>query len=454
MEINNKKIVIAGMGKTGIDTALFLESRGADVWVTENNSGEVVENNASLLQNRHIKTETGGHTEKFLEDMDLLVVSPGIPDESLPVKYANAVKIPVISEIELAFRFSKSRNIIAITGTNGKTTTTSLTGALFRNADMDCVVCGNIGNTFIGELDRVSMKTWVIVEVSSFQLEKISQFRPRVACLMNIAEDHFDRHPSMKEYVEAKRRLFINQDGTDFAVFNHDDTLCRNIASTSRAENLFFSQAETAEKGLHMDGTEIISNFNGTAKRIADISGTKLVGKGNEENIMASVLMGLICGITDRKTIERTLHEFIPLSHRLENAGQVDGILFINDSKSTNPHSVINALRSMKKQCNVILIMGGKNKGTSFSGVIPYMDKRVKMLVLMGETKNILAEEFKNTGIPCKIAGTMASAVTTGLENATAGDIVLFSPGCSSFDMFKDYKERGNVFKKEVQSLL
>lgn len=453
MEIKNKKIVVAGLGKTGFDTAVFLANRGAYVFVTENTASEGINKNASILKDKGIKTEAGGHTERFLEGAELFVVSPGIPDTSLPVSYALAKKIPLISEIELAFSFSESRKIAAITGTNGKTTTTSLTGALFKNANLPCVVCGNIGNTFIGEIDKIRPDTWVILEVSSFQLEKTVAFRPFVGCLMNVAEDHFDRHPSMKEYVAAKKRLFTNQDEKDLAVLNYDDAYCRDIAGTIKSGKFFFSHNGIREKGVYLKENTIISNLSGNREEITGISGTNLWGKGNEENIMASVLIGLLCGITDKNTIRKTICEFTPLPHRLERAGEVKGIAFINDSKSTNPHSVINALESIEKNSNVVLIMGGKDKGTSFSGVIPHLKNRVKMLILLGETKKILEEEFKYTGIPHKTVNSMKEAVKTGLKNAAAGDIVLFSPGCSSFDMFKDYKERGNVFKKEVQSL-
>lgn len=453
MEIKDKKVVVAGMGTTGIDTALFLARRGANVFVTENAVNEDIKKKASLLEKQGIKTEIGCHTEKFLEDAYLLVVSPGIPNWSVPVRYADVKKIPVISEIELAFSFSPTRKIIAITGTNGKTTTTSLTGALFKNANLPCVICGNIGNTFIGELDRIFSETWVILEVSSFQLEKTINFKPLIGCLLNIDEDHLDRHSSMKEYIENKQRLFINQCEDDLSIFNYDDTHCWNMSKTVKAKRFFFSHREIEEQGIYIREKTVISNLSGTKEEITKISGTKLWGKGNEENIMASVLIGLLCGITNKDIIDKTLHNFTPLAHRLEKVGEVKGVLFINDSKSTNPHSVINALESMEKNNNVILIMGGKNKETSFSGIIPYMEKRVKMLILMGETKRILEKEFKGTGIPYKTVNTITSAVGVSMENAHPGDIVLFSPGCSSFDMFTNYKERGNAFKKEVQSL-
>jgi len=453
MEIKNKKVVVAGLGKTGIDTALFLADMGARTFVTESCGGENACRNASLLKEKGIECETGGHTEKFLEGAELFVASPGIPDTSLPVRYAKEKGIPLISEIELAFSFSKSRKIVAVTGTNGKTTTVSLTGELFKNAGLPCIVCGNIGNTFIGELDKIQKDTWIILEASSFQIEQTKTFRPFLGCLMNVAEDHFDRHSSMETYAAAKKRLFANQNETDIAVLNYDDNFCRDAVGEIKAKKFFFSHSAAGRKGVHIKGTEIFSNLSGKEEKIAEISGTRLWGKGNEENMMASVLIGLLCGISDKNIIRKTMNEFIPLPHRLEKVAMVNSVVFINDSKSTNPHSVINALDSIEEKNNTVLIMGGKDKKTSFAGVIPHLKNRVKMLVLLGETKEIIAEEFRDTGIPHETAGTLKEAVHTALRNTEPGDIVLFSPGCSSFDMFTDYKERGNVFKKEVQSL-
>jgi UDP-N-acetylmuramoylalanine--D-glutamate ligase len=453
MEINNRKIVVIGLGQTGFDTAVFLSKRGADVFITETAVSESINRNSSLLKDRNIKTEVGGHTEKFLKGADMLVVSPGIPDTSLPVQYALTKKIPLISEIELAFSFSESKKIIAITGTNGKTTTTSLTGSLFENAGLPYITCGNIGNTFIGEIDRIHNNTWVILEVSSFQMEKTLTFKPFLGCLLNIAEDHFDRHPSMDEYIRAKKRLFINQGEKDLAVLNYDDAYCRNIAGTLKSKKFFFSHNELTERGTYIKSGRIFSTLKGMKEEVAEIYGTKLWGKGNEENIMASVTIGMLCGITEKNVIRKTLSDFTPLHHRLEKVGTVKKVTFINDSKSTNTHSVINALESFKRNNNIILIMGGKDKGISFSGIIPYLKNRVKMMIFLGETKKRLEEEFKNTGTPYKTAQTLKDAVRISAENSKGGDIVLFSPGCSSFDMFTNYKERGDVFKKEVQSL-
>ncbi|MBN1445026.1 MAG: UDP-N-acetylmuramoyl-L-alanine--D-glutamate ligase [Candidatus Omnitrophica bacterium] len=451
MEIKNKKIVVAGMGKTGLDTAVFLAKRGADVFVTESSASEEVKKTATGLEAKGIKTETGGHTEKFMEGAAMLVPSPGVPDNSLPIRNAENKKIPVISEIELAFAFSPTEKIIAITGTNGKTTTTSLTGAILKEAGIPAAVCGNIGNTFIGEFDKLAPDTHVVLEISSFQLEKTKKFKPFIACLLNIAEDHFDRHFSMRNYTDAKKKIFANQAGDDFAILNYDDFYCMNIAKTLKSKTLFFSRGEISGKGIYLEGKTVFSKLNGS-REIIEIDKTRLWGKGNSENIMASVLIGLLCGVED-DTIRKAVYGFTPLPHRMEKAAEINGVFFINDSKSTNPHSVINALESIEEKNNAVLIMGGKNKDISFVSVIPYFKNKVKLLVLLGEAKEFLHEEFKNCGIPLKLAGSMKETVSISFQNASAGDIVLFSPGCASFDMFKNYKERGDVFKKEVDSL-
>jgi len=451
MDITNKKIVVAGLGKTGFDTALFLARKGADVFLTEEKTTEQIYKDASLLKEKGIKTEIGGHTEEFIKDMEMLVVSPGIPDDALPVRYAENRNIPIISEIELAFTFSPSKKIIAITGTDGKTTTTSLTGHIFKEAEVPSVVCGNIGNTFIGEIDRIQRETFVILEVSSFQLERIKEFKPLLGCLLNIDEDHLDRHRTIENYIEAKKRLFINQDSNDLAVLNYEDKWCRNIARTIKPKKFFFGRDKFHKQGVYLRGNVIFSTLNnGEHKKVVNIEKTKLWGKGNAENMMAASLIGLLCGI-EAETIERAISGFIPLPHRLERVAEKNGILFINDSKSTSPHSVINALESV--ETDTILIMGGRNKDVSFFRVIPYFKNKVRLIILLGEAKDMLAEEFKECGVPIIKVKDVKEAVQNAFKNAKTGDIVLFSPGCTSFDMFNNYKERGDAFKREVLSL-
>lgn len=451
MNIKDKKIVVAGLGATGFETALFLSKKGVDVYLTESKITEDISKNISILQSKNIKTEVGGHTEKFVSDMDVLVVSPGVPQEALPVRYAEDRGIPIVSEIELSFMLSPTKKIIAITGTNGKTTTAALTGAILEKTGIPTVVCGNIGNPFIGELENISEDTYVVLEVSSFQLERTSTFKPFIGCLLNIAEDHFDRHKTMENYLTAKKKVFINQNKDGFAVFNYNDLYCRKISEEVKANILFFGHNKITKKGVYEKDNIVFSNLNGVAE-LFNTEKTKLWGKGNIDNIMASALIGLLCHISTESIIE-TVYTFAQLPHRLEKVTEINGILFINDSKSTNPHSVINALGSIKDGTKSILIMGGQNKNVSFSSVIPYLSKNVGAIILMGEAKEELAEEFKKTGLPLIFAETVKDAVQQAYKNAESGDIVMFSPGCASFDMFNNYKERGNAFKNEVLAL-
>ncbi|MDD3726070.1 MAG: UDP-N-acetylmuramoyl-L-alanine--D-glutamate ligase [Candidatus Ratteibacteria bacterium] len=452
MEIKNKKVVVVGLGKTGFETAVFLSKKGADVFLTEAKGTDEIYKDASLLNKKGIRTEVGGHTEEFLQGMEILVVSPGVPDNALPVRYAENNGIPVISELELAFTFSPSDKIIAITGTNGKTTTTALTGEILKKAGIPVVVCGNIGNPFIGEIEKITKDTYVVLEVSSFQLERTKKFKPLIACLLNIAEDHFDRHRTMENYVEAKKKIFANQDKNNFAILNYDDSYCQKIASEIKADVFFFSHNRIKEKGVYIKGDYIFSNME-KPEEIINIKETALWGKGNTDNMMASTLIGLLCGIR-KEDIKEALYKFSPLPHRLEKIAEINGVLFINDSKSTNPHSVINAIDSVSNNSGTILIMGGRNKDMSFSAVVPHFKNKVVLIILLGEAKEELAREFSKAGLPLIQVDTIQEAVEKALQNASPGNIVMFSPGCTSFDMFSNYKERGDAFKKVVLSLL
>ncbi|MCX8082513.1 MAG: UDP-N-acetylmuramoyl-L-alanine--D-glutamate ligase [bacterium] len=452
MDVKDKKVVIIGLGKTGFETAIFLYKKGADVFLTEAKVTDEIYKNASLLNEKGIKTEIGGHTEAFLENMELLIVSPGVPDDALPVKYAESKNIPVISELELAFNFSPTNKIIAITGTNGKTTTTALTGHILQKAGFPVNVCGNIGNPFIGEIENLTEDTYVVLETSSFQLERTITFKPSIACLLNIAEDHIDRHKTMKKYIEAKKKIFANQDKNDFAIINYDDNYCQEIVPDIKSNLFFFSHRIIKEKGAYISGKHIFSNIK-NLEEVLNITKTNLWGKGNIENMMASTLIGLLCNLSP-DDIKEAIYSFTPLPHRLEKVAEINGVLFINDSKSTNPHSVINALDSIDNNTETILIMGGRNKDMSFSGVIPHFQKKVFLIILLGEAKEELAKEFSTTGLPLIKVDTLKEAVEKALKNAKTGNIVMFSPGCTSFDMFNNYKERGDAFKKEVFSLL
>ena len=450
MEIKNKKVGVIGLGKTGFDTAMFLLKREADVFVSEREENEEIKRRGEILEKEGVKVEIGNHSENFLKDVELVVLSPGVSEEIEVCRNLKKRNIPVISEIELAYKFSPSKKIIAITGTNGKTTTTSLVGFIFKKAEFPSVVCGNIGNTFIGEVEKINEETWVILEVSSFQLEKISKFTPFIACLLNIAEDHLDRYKSFKDYVDAKKRIFENQKRNEWAILNCDDNTCREISEKLNSRKLFFSIKDDKREMFYRDGI-IFSRFKISGKLI-DMNKTSLSGKGNIYNVMAGCLISLISGVESEK-IKRGVYEFTPLPHRFEKIAEINGITFINDSKATNPHAVLNSVSSVEKG-KIILILGGRNKALSFSDLKRLIKEKVKLLILFGEAKEKIANELKNSGVPKVFANSLKEVVKIAVEKGRKGDTVLFSPGCASFDMFENYKERGDAFKREVQSLL
>lgn len=447
MEVKNKKIGIIGFGITGFDTALFLSDKGAKVYVSD--KGEIDRKNE--LEKRGIKFEIGKNSFEFLKDMDFLVLSPGVDERTDIIRLLKYKKIPIISEIEIAYQFCESKKIIAITGTNGKTTTVSLLGNIFKTASISHVVCGNIGNTFIGEIKNINSNTWVILEVSSFQLEKIKNFKPYISCLLNIDYDHLDRYLNIEEYIEAKKKIFVNQTKDDYAILNFDDYYTKKFLKEIKSKKLFFSFSPIF-KGIYFQGKSIYLNLKNREK-IFDIENRKLYGKGNIANIMASTLISIICGI-EPEIIKKGIENFEPLAHRMEKVVEIDGITFINDSKSTNPHSVKNALESINGEKNVILILGGKDKGFPFSKIKKYIKVKTKFIILFGEAKEKIKKELQGIKIPMEFVENLKDAVILSKKIGKKGDFVLFSPGCSSFDMFKNYKERGDVFKKEVRNLL
>lgn len=450
IEIKNKKIGIIGLGISGFETGIFLLEQGADVYISEKNYNEEIKGKIDILKEKGAKVEIGNHSSEFFKKVDIVVISPGVDEKIEIVKFLKENKIPIISEIELAYNFSKSKKIIGITGTNGKTTTTTLTGEIFKNANYNSVVCGNIGNTFIGEIKNIDENTWVILEVSSFQLEKIEEFRPYIACLLNIDYDHFDRYSNMNEYISAKKRIFENQNDKDFSILNFDDHYTKRILKEIKSKKIFFSFSHILKGAYYKNGNIFLKLDKNI---VIETKNIKLQGRGNIQNIMASSLISIICGIEPDVIIE-TLEKFEPLPHRMEKVAEIDGIIFINDSKSTNPHSVKNSVLSIDGENRIILILGGKDKGFPYSQLKKYLKKKVKFIILIGEAKERIKEELKSLDIPMEFVENLKECVNLAKKIGKKGDIVLFSPGCSSFDMFKNYKERGDVFKKEVFALL
>jgi len=454
LDISGSTVVIVGLGETGLDTALALLHRGARVRVTEKRAEKDVADAVRILRDRGVTVETGRHTRRFFEGASLVIPSPAVSPGSPPLVWAKQMKIPIMSEIEIAYRLSPSRKIVAITGTNGKTTTTALVDQLFECAGIPHVTCGNIGNCFIGELEKISRGTWIILEVSSFQLAFIDEFRPRIGVLLNIAQDHLDYYSSFNDYVCDKKRLFENQGPDDWAVLNANDPLCVAIGASISSRKIFFSSSGKLRGGIFARGSKILRDrANKDPIELVDFASSRLFGIHNLENVMAVAGVSEVLGFP-RCALKEAVAKFSPMPHRLEKIRTVDGITFFDDSKATNVDSVKRALESFPERRTIILILGGKDKRISFAPLIDPSRKRVKLLLLIGEAAARIEKELAPSGVRSIRVKDLHGAVGLARKYGKSGDSVLLSPGCSSFDMFSNYKERGDVFKRAVEDLL
>ncbi len=410
----DKFITVVGLARSGIALANLLHELGSKVSVTDNRLNEVTSGNAKKLKSAEIAVELGKHSADFIKGRDLVVVSPGVSNESLPIALAGQLHIPVISEIEVAYILSPA-TIIAVTGSNGKTTVTHLIGKILEAKGEKVVTCGNIGNPFCSELERLSEGDYVSLEVSSFQLERINQFRPKISVILNLTPNHLDRYKDMLDYIAAKKRIFMNQGESDYLVLYSEDEASLQLAKEARAKVVYFSPTQ---------------EFN--------------------PNQAAVLAVGEILGI-DKELCLQVFRDFKGIEHRLEEVAELNNIKFINDSKATTTDSAIWALENIRRP--IIWIAGGRHKGIDYSVVLPEARKKVKEVILIGEAKNIIAESFLGI-LSLDRADTMQEAVEKAFLKASPGDCVLLSPMCSSFDMFSDYEERGRVFKQAVHELI
>ncbi len=436
------KILIVGLGATGIASARFLAGMKKRVTITDTKKEEELSSAIGELEGIQFDGHFGGHRVDDFLSHPLIVVSPGVDSGLSELEQARAAGIKVTGEIELASAFVEEP-IIAITGTNGKTTVTSLLGEIFSNAYGDVFVGGNIGNPLFNYVLEGRKARFVILEISSFQLETIETFRPYVSVLLNITEDHLDRYRSYEDYINAKFRIFENQTGQDYAVIN------KNISSDLgiKANKLFFTANGALEEGAFFDNGNMYVRLN-ERELVFKRNLSPLVGIHNTENILSALLVSSVCGI-ERHVIEETLGAFRGLAHRVEPVRELNGVYFYNDSKATNVDATRRALESIDGR--VILIAGGRDKGGSYQAVADLMHK-VKGMILIGEAKGRISAELGDMTVTY-IEDDLGSAVKRAIEISESGDTVLFSPMCSSFDMFRDYKERGNIFKKLVESM-
>jgi UDP-N-acetylmuramoylalanine--D-glutamate ligase len=452
MDLWRKSVVVVGLGRTGVSTARVLAARTARVTVTDRAPAEALTASVKALENVDVQLKLGRHDWRDFEAADLVVLSPGVP-HTLPMLEPAWVKgVPVIGEMELAARFI-SEPILAVTGTNGKTTTTELIGAMLKKSGKNVFVGGNIGTPLIAYADGTHPRADVIVaEVSSFQLDTIRGFRPATAVMLNITDDHLDRYPSFGAYAESKWRIFANQKDADTAILNAMDATVAAMLEKKplRSKSRFFSDRAVA-KGARILKDKILFMAEGFEESSISLNKVKLIGPHNRENIAAACLAAKAQGAADAG-IQQAVDEFSSLPHRLEKVGTVRGVQFVNDSKATNVDAVNRALDCFDQP--VVLIMGGQNKKGDFTLLKSKVRARVKTLVAMGEARDEIVTAL--AGDPEKgilEAGSMQQAVEIALDAARPGEVVLLSPACASFDMFDSYAHRGEQFRQAVERL-
>lgn len=447
MELTGKQVMVVGLARTGVSVARFLVAHGASVTVTDMKKEEALQEHLAALAGLDVLLQLGGHDLDSFRSADLVVVSPGVPMDVPPLKVAREAGVSVISEIELASCFIEAP-MVAITGTNGKTTTTTLTGEIFRSAGKRTFVGGNIGNPLMDLPANGETVDVVVAEISSFQLEGIETFRPRVSVLLNITEDHLDRYASYQEYIDAKARVFMKQTADDWAVLNADDPLVAAFADSIAPKVFFTSQQKELAEGAFCLGKEIVLRHDGKEWRFP-VSGFRLKGVHNVDNIMAAVASALLMGV-DPDLACKAIAAFPGLPHRMEYVATVDGADYYNDSKGTNVGSVVRSLESFPAP--IILIAGGKDKGGDYGPIAELVKERVRHMILIGEAKEKMQQQLGQL-TDTRLAATLEEAVQTARSLATPGTVVLFSPACSSFDMFKSYDERGRRFADAVRAL-
>ncbi|MFZ0731397.1 MAG: UDP-N-acetylmuramoyl-L-alanine--D-glutamate ligase [Candidatus Sulfotelmatobacter sp.] len=452
MELNGKRVLVVGLGKSGVASALFLKKHGARVAVSDTKSGDELRNEIPVLLDHGIAVETGGHGERTFRGQDLIVVSPGVPVDAPPLVQARSLGESVIGEVELAAQFLPGP-IVAITGSNGKTTTTTLTGEIMAAAGVPMLVGGNIGTPAISLADRANKETVIVLEVSSFQLETIATFRPKVAVVLNVTPDHLDRHRTLDAYVNAKARIFENQQSGDFAVLNEDDSTCVTLAARTKAQVFWFSRHKEVRQGAWVrDGKILFRDANGQ-REILDVADIPLKGAHNLENVLAAVCAGALMGCAPEK-IRQAVSDFKAVEHRLEFVATIRGVDYYNDSKATNVDATIKALESFP--ANIHLILGGKDKGSDYTVLNDLLRKRVKRVYTIGAAAAKIESQIvsaKDGGPELIHAETLENAIRKANAVAQPGDIVLLAPACASFDQFKSYEHRGKVFKEAVRSL-
>ena len=452
MEFQGKCVLVYGAGRSGIGSAdLLSELDGRPVLYDENKDLNVEELRGRLKKPERVRIVCGELAEDLCRELDLVVLSPGVPTDLPQIKVLKERGIPVIGEVELAYRAGRGR-VLAITGTNGKTTTTSLVGAIMEAACPEVFVVGNIGNAYTGAALETTENSTVVAEISSFQLETIERFHPAVSAILNITEDHLNRHHTMEEYIRVKEQITLNQTKEDVCVLNYEDPVLRAFGETNcPASVFFFSSERELEEGIFLRGSRIILRRDGIETEVLDTDRLMLIGTHNHENVMAAIAMTLTAGVT-LETVVKVTEAFRPVAHRIEYVDEKNGVIWYNDSKGTNPDAAIKGILAMKRP--TFLIAGGYDKGSDYTEWIRSFGGRVKKLVLEGKTRWDIRDTAIGCGFPEEdivVFETMREAMDFCRDHAEAGDAVLLSPACASWGEFPNYEVRGDVFKEYVQ---
>lgn len=449
MNLKNKKVLVVGMAKSGIPTVKALSKLGAKIAVNDIKSKDKLKDILNEIEDLCDEVILGSHPQE-IEKYDLIILSPGVPTDLAFLKKAKQEKKKIIGELELAYSLSKGR-YLAITGTNGKTTTTALTGEIFKNGGLKTFVVGNIGLAAISKALETTEDTNLVTEVSSFQLETIDTFKPRISAILNITPDHLNRHKTMENYIDAKANIFMNQDEDDILILNYDNDITRKLASKAKCKVIFFSRKEILEEGVYLEDNNIVVKNSNKKEIICNADDIYISGKHNLENSLAAAAFAINSGIK-KEIIKYTLQSFKGVEHRTEYIGEINGIKFYNDSKGTNPDASIKAVEGL--EAPLILIAGGMDKGSSFDEFVEAFDNKVKALILLGETAVKIKETAEKYGFNnIFMVENMEEAVEKAYHNASENDTILLSPACASWDMYESYEVRGRHFKDCVEKL-
>ena len=450
LDLKGKKVLVVGLGKSGLAAALFLRRRGALVTVSDTRSAEALSKEIPTLLEEGVMVEAGGHGLLTFRRQDLIVVSPGVPLDTPELVQVKSFGLPVIGELELAARFLKGKTI-AVTGSNGKTTTTTLLGEILAAGGLPTLVGGNIGLPVVALIDQSTDESWSVIEVSSFQLETTDEFHPTIAVILNITPDHLDRHGSFENYCAAKERVFARQTAGDWLVLNADNAPCVAAASRAAAKVYWFSAEHPVPQGAWLEDGFVVyrSAADAPIEKIMPLSGIPLKGAHNFENVLAAVVAARLTAVP-AEAIRGAVENFKAVEHRLEYVATRNGVKFYNDSKATNVDATAKAVAAFPS--GIHLILGGKDKGSPYTVLAPLLRERVRAIYTIGAAAAKIESQLRGV-VPIHSSKTLDAAVAAAASAAHSGDVVLLAPACSSYDQFENYEQRGHAFKQLVQEL-